>query len=88
MSKIALNKLEVGEHWVIACKDSDNKTVNISANYHVGAEVQEGLRTFLKDLDGGEFSITGMVSETSNKIEISLVAIGTKGALENLSKAE
>ncbi len=87
MSKIALNKFEVGTHWVISCKDSEDRAVNVSANYHVGAEVQEGLRTFLKDLNGGAFAITGMVSETSNKIEISLVAIGTKGALENLSKA-
>ena len=87
ISAIALAKLEVGAHWVIACKDSNNKTINVSANYHVGGTVQEGLRTFLSGLAGGEFSITGMVSETSNTIEVSLVAIGEKGALENLSKA-
>ena len=86
MTSIALSKLKVGEHWVIELKNSEGKKLNMSVNYHVGAENQEGIRTFLKGLSGAEFTMEGMVSATSNVIDISAVAIAEQTVLEGFSK--
>lgn len=86
MTSIALSKLKVGEHWVIELKNSEGKKFNMSVNYHVGAENQEGIRTFLKGLSGAEFTMEGMVSATSNVIDISAVAIAEQTVLEGFSK--
>lgn len=87
MTTIALGKLKTGEHWVINLKDEEGHKMNMSLNYHIGAEAQEAVRTFLKGLAKTEtFSINGMISETSNKIEISCVVIGNTPVIDSISK--
>lgn len=86
MTSIALSKLKVGEHWVIELKDSEGKKMNMSVNYHVGAENQEGIRTFLKGLSGASFNMEGMIAATSNVVDISAVTIGNTPVLDCFSK--
>lgn len=87
MTAIGLSKLKVGEHWVINLKDSEGHKMNLSLNYHIGAEAQEAVRTFLLGLSKSDtFNVNGMISETSNKIEISGVMIGTTPVIDSFSK--
>lgn len=84
MSKIALSKLEAGEHWDISCKDADGKVITISLNYHVTSEQQEAVREFLKNLNGASFSLVGMISAYGS-INFAPVAIGDKTVVESFT---
>ena len=86
MTKIALKKLSTGEHWVINLKTEEGVKMNLSLNYHVGSDVQEAVRTFLSNLGADQtFSMNGMVSATSNKIEISGVVIGNTPVIDSFT---
>lgn len=86
MTSIAINKLEVGKHWVINLKDSSGKKFNMSVNYHVGAETQKAIKTFLTGLSGGSFQMTGMAAATDSIIDISAVMIGNTPVTDLLVK--
>ncbi len=86
MTKIALGKLKTGEHWVIELKNSDGKKMNMSVNYHVGADVQTAIKDFLSNLNGATFTMSGMVSATSSIIDISAVMIGDTPVIDSFVK--
>ena len=77
-----LNKLNTGEHWVIAVCDADENVINLGINYHVGEGQQEAIRNFLIEHKNDTFNFTGMLSATSNKIDLGPVMIGSKRPIE------